>query len=430
MIRRFVPGTTGFIVLSLLVANAATAQDTALVRAFRTYSAPFTLADGHLKGPGADVLSRAARENQFIMVGEDHGFREVPEFVGALFEAARPAGYRHLAVEVGPVTSRRLETMMRSPNAQHDINAFLGRYTPYTIPFFFWKEEAQMLEGVVKSVPSTRDVVWGLDQEFIMSSTYTFERLAQISPSKAAHDLALQLAAISAKEDKAMLESKNPGAVWMISSTDADVSRLQAAFNSAPRGGEADEALHELLVSRDIYRIFNAGTNYESNQKRDDLMKQHFIAEYRAAQSRGERMPKVIIKLGANHVFRGPSTTQSYEMGSFIPEFAETTGGKSFGILLVVAKGTWNAFRPFGSDEADKTQKYDLLGSSEYEVFDMKSVLAAAGESDWTIIDLRPVRALSQNGKLRGIDPKARRLLNSFDAVVVVQLGHASVYIR
>jgi hypothetical protein len=429
MIRRNVLATTGFIVLSLAGPGAGIAQDTALVRAFRTNSAAFTVVDGHLKGLGADVLSRAARDNQFIMVGEDHGFREVPEFVGALFEVARPAGYRHLAVEVGPVTSRRLETMMRSPNAQQDLNTFLGRYTPFTIPFFFWKEEAKMLEGVVKSVPAARGVVWGLDQEFIMSSTYTFERLAQIAPSKAARDLASQLASTSAKEDKTMLESKNPGAVWMVSSTDADVAHLKAVFKAAP-GSEADELIRELTESRDIYKMYNAGTNYESNQKRDDLMKQHFIADYRAAQARGERMPKAIIKLGANHVFRGPSTTQSFEMGSFIPEFAETTGGKSFGILLVVAKGTWNAFRPFGSEEADKTQKYNLLGSSEYEVFDMKSVLAAASESDWTIIDLRPVRALSQNGKLRGIDAKARRLLNSFDAVVVVPEGHASVYFR
>jgi hypothetical protein len=420
---------TGIVVLALAIPGAGNAQDTALVTAFRTNSAPFNISNGRLTGMGADVLSRAARENQFIMVGEDHGFREVPEFVGALFAAARPAGYRHLAVELGPLTSRRLETMMRSPGAQHDLDAFLGRYTPYTIPFFFWKEEASMLEGVVKSLPSTHDVVWGLDQEFIMSPTYTFERLAQIAPSRAARDLASEFASISAREDSAMLTSRNPGVVWMVSSPDSDVTRLEAAFKAAHQT-EAGVLIRELVESRDIYRMFNAGTNYESNQKRDDLMKQHFLAAYRAAQAHGERMPKAIIKLGANHVFRGPSTTQSFEIGSFIPEFVQTTGGKSFGILLVVAKGTWNAFRPFGSEESDKTQKYDLLGSSEYAVFDMKSVLAASSERDWTIIDLRPVRALSQNGKLRGLDAKARRLLTSFDAVVVVPEGHASVYIR
>ncbi len=438
MIPRIVRLAVVAVVLAFAAILPASAQDSALVRAFRANSAQFTIVDGQLAGAGAEALSRAARENQFIMVGEDHGFREVPEFVGALFAAARPAGYRHLAVEIGPVTGRRLDRMMRAPNAQTGVNAFLGRYTPFTLPFFFWKEESAMLERVVKSVPRTSPVVWGIDQEFIMSPTYMFERLAQLAPSKAARDLATELAALSGREDKQMLATGNPGAVWMVTSTDADVAKLDKAFRagwpadaeSVASHSEADAIIRELAVSRVIYQMFNAGTNYESNQKRDNLMKQHFIDAYRGAQASGEKMPKAIIKLGANHVFRGPSVSGSYEIGSFIPEFAVTTGGTSFGILVVVAKGTWNAFRPFGSDEADKTQRYDLFASSEYDVFDMKSVVAASSDSSWTLIDLRPVRALSQNGKLKGLDPKARRLLASFDAVVMVPEGHASVYIR
>jgi len=405
------------------------AQDTSFVKALRSNSSSFNIADGHLRGLGADVLSRAVRENQFILVGEDHGIRELPQFVAALFDAARPAGYRHLAVEIGPITGRRLETMMRAPDAQKQIDTFLGRYTPFTLPFFFWKEEAQMLESVVKSVPAQRGVVWGLDQEFIISATYMFERLVAIAPSKPAREVATRFAASSAKGDSMMITSHNPGAVWMVTSTDADVAQLKSVFSAKP-GTEADEIIREVSVSRDIYRMFNAGTNYESNQKRDDLMKIHFIDAYNAAKARGEAMPKAIIKLGANHVFRGPSTTGTYEMGTFIPEFAVTTGGKSFGILVVAAKGTWNAFRPFGSDESDKTQKYDPLTTSEYAVFDLKSVLAAAGASDWTLIDLRPIRALSGNGKLKGLDAKGRRLLAGFDAVVVIPEGHASVYFR
>lgn len=424
MIRKLVTLTA-----TLLFSSQARGQDTSIVKVLRLNSASFTIEGGHLKGPGGDALSRAAQDNQFMMVGEDHGISELPLFVGALFDAARPAGYRHLAVEIGPITGRRLETMMRAPDAQQQVDAFLGRYIPFSLPFFFWKEESQMLERVVKSMPGQRGVVWGLDQEFIVSPTYMFDRLAVIAPNRAARDIATQYAAASMAGDKSMIKTGNPGAELMVTATDADVARLENAFAAKP-GSEAAEIIAEMSVSRDIYRLFNSGTNYESNQKRDDLMKKHFMDAYNAAKSRGEKMPKAIIKLGANHVFRGPSITGSYEIGSFIPEFAATTGGHSFGILVVVAKGTWNAYRPFGSTEADKTQKYDPLTTSEYDVFDMKSVLAAASPSDWTFIDLRPVRAMSINGKLKGIDPKARRLVSSFDAVVVVPEGHASVYFR
>lgn len=426
MIRKVVRMT---VLLATLASGALHAQDTTFVKALRANVSPFNIANGRLTGPGADALARAARENQFILVGEDHGIRELPEFVSALFAAARPAGYSHLGVEIGPITGRRLETMMRAPDGQREIDTFLGKYTAFTLPFFFWKEEAQMLENIVKSLPGKRGVVWGLDQEFIMSPTYMFERLAAIAPTASARKLATQLAASSARGDQMMLKSGNPGAVWMVTSSDSDVVRLTSAF-SPKKGTEAEEIIRELSVSRDIYRMFNSGTNYESNQKRDDLMKRHFIDDYDAARARGEAMPKAIIKLGANHVFRGPSTTDSYEMGSFIPEFVETTGGKSFGVLVVVAKGTWNAYRPFGSDQSDKTQRYDPLTTSEYAVFDIKSILSAASTSDWSLIDLRPIRAGAADGRIKGLNPKARRLLTSFDAVVVVPEGHASVYFR
>lgn len=78
-------------------------------------------------------------------------------------------------------------------------------------------------------------------------------------------------------------------------------------------------------------------------------MKTHFMEFYRATQARGEQTPKVIAKFGANHMFRGPSITNSYELGTFLPELAVSNHNKAFGILVVVAKGTWNAFRPFGS---------------------------------------------------------------------------------
>jgi hypothetical protein len=421
--------TIASLVALVLCCNLATAQDSAFVRALKANATELSIVEGRLRGPGADLLAREAQANQFILVGEDHGIREVPEFVGALFETARPAGYSHIAVEVGPETSRMLETMMRAPTAQSDLDAFLARYTPFTIPFFFWREEAQMLEHVVRSEPGKRDVVWGLDQEFVMAPTYLFEKLATIATTERARASARKLAASSGAADKAMIATRNPGAAWMFSATDADVAELRAAFD-ANQPAEAKTIIDELTSSRDIYRTFNSGGNYEANQVRADLMKRHFVEHYRAAQARGERRPKVVIKLGANHVFRGPSITNSYEMGSFAPEFALAEGGRALNILLVVKRGTSNAFRPFGSKEADKTSPYDLLTSDEYAVFDMPSVVAASSDTTMTLIDLRPERSMVAGGSLKRLGPTGRRLVNSFDAIVVVPEGHASVYIR
>src|SRR5437764_7390724 len=170
------------LVASMLVASRLAAQDTAFVRVLRASSSEMQMRGGHLVGAGADSLAAQARANQFLLVGEDHGIREVPEFVGALFELAKPAGYRHLGVEVGPFTARFLEDMMRTPGSQRDLDDFLARHTPYSIPFFFWREEAQMLERVVRTLAGEKNVVWGLDQEFMASPTYLFEQLADLAP--------------------------------------------------------------------------------------------------------------------------------------------------------------------------------------------------------------------------------------------------------
>ena len=413
----------------LLVAFPAAAQDTAFVKALRGHSASFEIREGRLTGPGADALSSVAREHAFIGIGEDHGIREVPQFVSALWTTARPHGFNHVAVEIGPISGRRLETMMRSPTASRDLHAFLGKYTAFTFPFFFWREEAEMLEQIVKSVPSRRDVVWGVDQEFMVAPTYLLERLAQLAPDAAARTLATSFAESSAKGDRELMEKGSMAGVWMIATTDADIAGLRTAFKPA-RGSEADEIISELAVSRDIYRRFNSGAGYEANQQRDDLMKTNFVRFYRAAKARGEKQPKAIIKLGANHVFRGPSITSTYELGSFLPEFAVLEGVKSFGILLVAGKGTWNAYRPMGSTEADKTKAYDPLATPEYSVFDLRSVLEATGTRSWAFVDLRPLRAMAVNGPLRRLSPEARRLLNSFDGIVVAPEAHASVLIR
>jgi len=372
-----------------------------------------------MTGAGADSLAAIARANQFIMVGEDHGIREVPQFVAALFDRARPAGYSHVAVEIGPLSGSIIETMMNAPNSQQRVDAFLTKYSPYAFPFFFWKEESEMLERIVKSVPGDNKVVWGLDQEFMAAPTYLLEQLGKENPFARAQTAA------SRRGDSLLITQANPSQMWMMSSTDRDVARLRREFPS----GEKRRIVDELATSRAIYQSFMGGSGYSSNQARDDLMKRNFVHAYNAA-AKTEESPRAIIKLGANHIFRGPSTTQTYEMGSFIPEFAIAQGGSSFGILLVAAKGTWNAYRPMGSKESDKTAPYDLLSSDEYKVFDMPSILAAADPNQWTLIDLRAARERFANGKLKLTDEKSRRLLTSFDAVVVIPEGHASVYFK
>ncbi len=416
------------VALAFLPARAlpSAAQDSTLTRALTSHASVFDLGDGSLGGPGADTLTRIARENQFLLIGEaPHGMREPAQFVEALFAAARTAGYRHLAVEAGPLTTRMLENLMRGPDPSAALVSFLSRHTPFTVPFFNWREEADMLAAIVNAQKG-QAVLWGLDQEFILSPTQHFERLAQLAPTDRARSVARRYAMASAEADRRTFSEKNPADLWMISAPDDSLARLTEAF-SPHHGTEADTILEELAESRAIYHLYFARKGYASNLRRTELMKRHFVSCYDAARALGEDRPRVVLKLGANHVIRGPSTTDTYEIGSFVPELATALGGRSFSMLVLAAGGTVNAYRPFGSALADTAQRYDPAAPDAEDSFvDVKTILASANPSHWTLFELRPLRAEIQDGDLQGAGEKLKRTLLSFDAIVVVPEGHAA----
>ncbi|MBV8519162.1 MAG: hypothetical protein JO197_17335 [Acidobacteria bacterium] len=416
------------VLVVLLATLSLHAQDSPLAAALRANGVPFTIENGQLGGAGAAFFRQLAREHQFIIIGEDHGIHEVPEFVGAAFDLARrDANYRHLGIELGPETARQLETMLRKPSGQDDLKAFLTRYTGFSLPFANWREEAQLFQRVVQSLPDEKHVLWGLDQEFIVAPSYLFESLARMAPNDEARTLATNLAASSLASDRRMIAEANPQAVWMVTSTDADVAALQKAFANATPAARA--LLDEIVQSRAIYRAIFSGKNYESNRDRAELMKRHFAAEYEAARRAGEAAPRVMLKFGSNHAFRGVSGTSTYELGSFLPELAIANGSHACNVLLVHTRGTQNMYRPFGSKLEDQAKPFADGGSdSDNDVLDVRAARAIAGDA-MMMFDLRPVRAAAQNRKLGKLDPPVLRLLQAFDVVVVLPVVHASALI-
>ena len=137
----------------------------------------------------------------------------------------------------------------------------------------------------------------------------------------------------------------------------------------------------------------------------------------------------MLLKFGSNHTVRGPSLTNTYERGNFVSEFAHSQSTTAFNILLVVARGTQNMFRPFGSTPADLQKNWNATTSaSDNGELNIAVAIAAAG-GHAALLDLRPVLADMSNGRLKVTDGTFARLLRSYDAVVVVPVAHASTLI-
>lgn len=376
--------------------------------------------NGKLSGDGAEFLLKEAKNAQFFLIGEPHGISELPVFTSALFGQIYSNGYKHLAVETGPITARKMEILA----AQSDGFSKFNYQFPFGLPFFNWKEEAQFLETAFSVAGKQNQTFWGLDQEFVASSEFHLQRLYELAPNEKAKNIVKEYYDNTKTEFKRVVETKNPTIMFLASAKAADFDKLNSAF-AGSKNTEALEILSELRESAEIYDKNFTGKGYESNNQRAMLMKKHFTAYYKAAAKK-ESLPKVLFKLGANHVKRGRNFTNVYDIGNFVSELAASNSANSFHLLVIPTGGTQNTYVPFGGSEADKSKNFDALKA--YSFADVSPLLKISDAKEWSIVDLRPLRPLIHSKQLTDLPDGFADLVWSYDAVLLLPNVKASTY--
>jgi hypothetical protein len=395
-----------FALLALIFPTALLAQQPAPAP-----SAPAPMAlrleSGKLAGPAAEPLLTAIRGSQFVAVGEDHGFNEIPQFMSAVWDAAH---FNHLVVEVGPAMAVQLEQILRKPTPERQLVAFEQKY-PASIPFYNWKPEFDLLKHVVASRPKAQRTLIGLDQEFIMSPGFLLEGILALNPSPA---LRTQAEAMRKANDEALAtvqKTGTMGAVYMFTAPQSDFDKLAAA---AKRETSADirRLADQLVQTRLIYAEYNANHGFASNRLRAQLMKRNLLdAVGRPALA---NPPRLMLKFGAFHMFRGMNPLNSAEVGNYISEWAEGLGLQSTHILILGKYGQQAAFAGL-NDQAHPT---DFDWTKEKNLAFAAKFYEASFSDDWSVFDLRPLRP-----KARDWDPAAQRLILGYDFLVIIPRG-------
>jgi hypothetical protein len=140
---------------------------------------------------------------------------------------------------------------------------------------------------------------------------------------------------------------------------------------------------------------------------------QHFLGDYHAA---ADPMPKVILKMGAEHVALGTTTINTVDLGTLASSIAQLNGRTTLRI----------AFIPTGGHALVVEPKQGRLTAVEpYDSPDAKELFAALGidstklpSSAWTLIPLEPIRQMLDNKGLNALKPFARFTLLGFDYVI------------
>lgn len=405
---------------SILVCAAATqaadvqpteSPSDAFTRVITSSRSPIAIEDASLSGVGAGRLVAAARQAQFILIGEDHGFVEVPQFVIGLRNALGKDAPENLVIETGPLAAARLAEAAR----RNTMAELVTRY-PAAIPFFDWKDDGAMAHAFQHN--QRDNVLWGIDQEFILSSRMNLERLLQLHPRSG---VVAEYVERAQEAEERMLAEHNPSGVLLPQLQADDFAALRAAVK--PRvGSESALIIDELSTSADIYRLQGSDGD-ASNAKRSMLMKRHFMASYDAAGLRASSPVRAMFRIGAYHAGRGLNPINQYDIGNLASELAAGRGFSSVHILVVAAGGSVNKWLPFVEDKAARVSAYDAR--AELASVHAVPFIEHALRDQWSVFDLRSFRSERAATKAGGAG--FEQLVFAYDFVVVVAEGHAAV---
>ena len=376
---------------------------TALLEANRH---PVSIVNGRLAGAGGDLLVREGSASQFVLVGEEHGIAEIPVFTAAWFRSLVPAGYRHLAVEVGPDAGVLLDSLARIGPAA--LAEFQRARSP-GFPFFILESESRLLVNAVRELPDVEDVIWGIDYD-ILGDRYLFPVLEAAAEDDEARRVVRETREMADAGLRQVVDTGNPSLLLLWSAPDEPFERLRAALEPAP-GSRADRIIETMQETARINRMFMSGQNWESNHARATWIKRSMARHLDAARARGEAEPRVMIKLGANHTYRGLNQTRQYDVGAMVAQLAEANGSGSFHLLVVGGPETrTSSFNPVAL-------RYETAPAGMLSVVLPTRSLVLPDQ--WTLFDFRPLRAAIHNRQVEA-SQELFDLAFNFDALLVM----------
>jgi hypothetical protein len=361
-----------------------------------------TVRHGQLTGNGAHVLKTAIAQARFVLLGETHGLAEAARFAGALCKVAGPEGFHTLAIEEGPIVTTELERWARRTDAREQLAGFLKRY-PESINMYNAVEEIEMLRQCGGFG------FWGVNQEALGAAGLMLDRILDAHPGP---ESAAAIGRLRQKNETANAKARDSGRIadlYMISADDNDVAAASAALqkDGSPR---ARSIFTSFALSHEINRAWPADAG-----RRFRLMKSLFAADYADAARTKAGQPKVLLKFGAFHVYRGFNLAHQSGIGNYVAEFADASGAESLHLCVMAVKYTERIYPRIGQPARERAFNLKDDPYSQY----LQPILASVLESDWTLIDLRPLRQPLREAPAMA-NPQLSTLVFGMDLLVVI----------
>ena len=358
---------------------------------------------GAFSGKGWTKVMKAAQDHQYFLIGEDHGFAEIPQFTAAIAKQIR---YQVFVSEIDSVTAYLMQELAKK--GPTDIQQFHQQY-PSALSFYSAVEEFEL----AKLLAQQKAAFWGLDQVSLFSTGLVLNQLAKKASTQKVKALALKL---SKKSDHLFQVATKTGkydTLFIFSTPKTTLDQLiQACANE---NAQVKALARELAITWTIY-------NKEGHSRRIAHMKQKLLNYYISNRSKWPRNAKMLFKFGANHVARGKSLLSSYDIGNLLANLAHAENKRSYHLMIVGKAGTMNSFLP---TKGMNQSKFDIT-DKKHPLNGLKPFCEDLKQGEWAFFDLKSIRKKLNKERVLIKNKILERVIQGYDGLIIIPEVQAS----
>jgi hypothetical protein len=363
--------------------------------------------NGRFTGAAAAILAAAIADSKYVLVGEDHLTREIPQFVAVVCDLMAPHGLSTMVVEASPEAAKFVSSLLGQPDRLARMATLLHEH-PDSVAFLNMRQENDLVAQCAQAAHNPNFQLWGLDQPFIGSAGWLLDQMLAAHPGPRARTLLTHLRDEERQAAARAEETGDPSKLFLLSVSDSDLTQAAAVLQQEGEGS-ADALLSEWVEGREAYLKSFQGHAADSNNQRARFLKRNFRQDQEAAG--GDRKQRVLVKFGNSHLYKGLNELHQRDLGNYISEIADSQGSTSLHICVLGAKGTHERYG--GYDRPGKLEAFTLDGEGFYPW--LKPAVDDQIPNAWTLYDLRMLRFQ----ELGSVDPEMDRLIYGYDLLVL-----------
>ncbi len=350
-------------------------------------------------------ITKVIPNNQFILIGEQHGIKEVGAFTNTIFNLVYEEGFHTVCIETDALAAEKIQEIAGSKTPISSAKELYKEF-PLSIPFYNNTSDYDLFTNVV----SKGGHLWGIDQTFMAQFRLNFDLISKQTPNPDLKKMTSNLKTRANQAFEKAFESKSFGEMFIYKYSDQLHDSLMA---TQPNQMEAT-ILNQLRKTKEIYGYFASKQYYQNNNVRGQLMKSNFNAYYKEAQKTAAA-PKVILKLGATHATRGLSMTKIYDVSNYLSELAIYNDMRSLHFMVAGIHGTVLEGNPFVDNPVREFDNTKQLPKELQE-------LSARFDKKYAIVHLEPLRKHAY-GKI--FSEELKQFIFNYDVLVLVKNAEA-----